>query len=105
MPWPLRKYIGGHEVFSAQYMKWSHLVDRDLLQRAAQRFDVVVTCDQAIWQSLNPAGQLAVIIIKPCILRDMVEHADKIIKAINMITPGTIVTVEIPATSAPLQTD
>jgi hypothetical protein len=55
LPRDLGREISGHEVTTVQQAGWAGLENGELLRRAAERFDVLVTGDQNIEYQQNPA--------------------------------------------------
>jgi hypothetical protein len=46
LPRPLRTLLAGHQVSTVRDESWTSLTNGELLRRAAERFDVVLTADQ-----------------------------------------------------------
>jgi hypothetical protein len=46
LPHPLAQLLVGHEVSSVTKMRWTGIKNGELLSRAAESFDVVLTADQ-----------------------------------------------------------
>ncbi|SRR6266571_3427318 len=55
LPRDLGKEIPGHEATTVQQAGWAGLENGELLRRAAERFDVLVSGDQNIEYQQNPA--------------------------------------------------
>jgi len=55
LPRDLGREISGHEVTTVQQAGWAGFENGELLRRAVQRFDVLVTGDQNIENQQNPA--------------------------------------------------
>jgi len=65
VPRKLRNELPGHDVKTVADMKWAGTKNGELLQRAASRFDALVTVDQGIPYQQNLAGiALALIIVQ-----------------------------------------
>jgi hypothetical protein len=56
LPRDLGREITGHEVTTVQQAEWTGLENGELLRRAAERFDVLVTGDQNIEYQQNPTS-------------------------------------------------
>jgi len=95
VPRPLRKYLIGHNVKTAQENNWSELRNGDLLQAAENQFDVFVTSDKNIRYQQNLAGRRIAITVLPTnhwtVLRLM---TDRIAATINQLKPGDFVEIE-----------
>lgn len=66
VPRTLRRELKRHDVYTAKFMGWHKLPDADLLKRASQQFDIIITCDHGIPEQ-RPAGvSIAMIILSPC---------------------------------------
>jgi YgiT-type zinc finger domain-containing protein len=64
-PRPLRKYLSGHEVTTAQELGWEELKNGELLQRAQEQFDVMISTDSNIeYQQRLPAYGIALIVLR-----------------------------------------
>lgn len=64
LPRDLGQEIPGHEVTTVQKAGWAGLENGELLRRAAERFDVLVTGDQNIDFQQNPTQvPMAVVIL------------------------------------------
>ncbi len=48
VPWPLRRYLPGHEAWTVAYMGWNGRNNGELLSLAKDEFDVLITVDQGI---------------------------------------------------------
>jgi hypothetical protein len=55
LPRDLGREIQGHEVTTVQQAGWAGIENGELLRRAAEKFDVLVTGDQSIEYQQNPA--------------------------------------------------
>jgi hypothetical protein len=64
MPRQLRKDLTEFEIRTVQEQGWSAVQNGELLRRAAERFDVLVTADQRLQHQQNIAGlNIGVVII------------------------------------------
>ncbi len=94
VPFDLRELLGGDNVFTCRFMKWNGLSDPDMLRRAAQQFDIVITCDKGLPDQRPTGVNLAIIIITPCRYEHMKPGLPRIRAAIDAAEPGQIVTVD-----------
>jgi hypothetical protein len=94
VPFDLRELLGGDTVFTCRFMKWNGLRDPDMLRRAAQRFDIVITCDKGL-PSQRPSGvNLAIIVLTPCRYEYMKPGLPRIRAAIEAAEPGRDVVID-----------
>src|SRR5262245_18715749 len=64
-PRPLRKYLSGHDVTTAQELGWEELRNGELLQRAQAQFDVMISTDSNIeYQQRLPDYGIALIVLR-----------------------------------------
>jgi len=97
-PLPLRSFLIGHSVKTAAQQGWSTLSSGDLLRAAeAEGFDVLLTTDKnlAYQQSLKDRRVAIVVLGNPQwpVAR---LHVQSIAAAVNAVTSGSYVEVEIP---------
>ncbi|MGH7991665.1 MAG: DUF5615 family PIN-like protein, partial [Limisphaerales bacterium] len=62
VPWPMHKFLTGHECSTAQQCGWGGIKNGDLLRLAEGRFDLFITSDQNIRYQQNLAGRWIAII-------------------------------------------
>jgi predicted nuclease of predicted toxin-antitoxin system len=62
VPWPMRKFLTGHECSTAQQRGWGGIRNGDLLRQAEGEFDLFITSDQNIRYQQNLAGRLIAIL-------------------------------------------
>jgi hypothetical protein len=88
----LRTNLGSHDVFTASYKGWNGLKNGRLLYAAElDGFDVLLTCDQSLYQEQNLAGRrLAVVAMSSVEWRIIKDHLPKIIAAIDNVAQGSI---------------
>jgi predicted nuclease of predicted toxin-antitoxin system len=96
LPIELAWEISGHDVLSVQQMGWSGLKNGELLARAADRFEVMVTADQNLpyQQNLNRLPIAVVVVAAQSnrieTLRPLVP---RVLAALANIQPCTLVHV------------
>ena len=99
VPRQLASRLVGHEVLTVQRAGWAGLKNGELLQRAASRFDVLVTGDQGLEYQQDVASlQLAVVVV---VARDnrvptYLALADQILAAVETAALGGVTRVVAP---------
>lgn len=58
VPWPMHRFLVGHECMTAQQCGWGGIKNGELLRKAEGQFDVFVTADQNIRYQQNLAQRL-----------------------------------------------
>ena len=98
VPWPMHKFLAGHECSTAQQYGWGGIKNGDLLRRAEGEFDLFITSDQNIRYQQNLAGrQIAVLELSTNDLRRILAAELLIQSAIETIQPREFRRLEIPA--------
>jgi hypothetical protein len=97
-PAPLRFHLKGHTVTEARDRGWDRLINGDLLNAAeAAGFEVFVTADKNLRYQQNLTGRkIAIIVIGNAQWRVLRNYVDRIVFAVDAITPGSYKEVEIP---------
>ena len=97
LPRRLKSAIAGHEVSTVPEMGWAGLLDRDVLEAAAARFDAFITVDRVISgkpaESIPPALAVIALVAPSNRLGDLVALIPKIHEALEMIRPGQVTRV------------
>jgi hypothetical protein len=57
VPWPMHKFLTGHECTTAQQRGWGGIKNGDLLRLAETEFELFITSDQNIRYQQNLAGR------------------------------------------------
>lgn len=57
VPWPMHKFLSGHDCITAQQRGWGAIKNGDLLELAERDFDLFITSDQNIHYQQNLAGR------------------------------------------------
>ena len=97
-PVPLRSFLIGHTVKTAAQQGWSTLSNGELLRAAeADGFDVLLTTDKnlAYQQSLKDR-RIAIVVLGNPQWPVARLNVQSIVAAVNAVTPGSYVEVEIP---------
>lgn len=100
LPLDLRHHIVGHDLFTVRYMKWSGLLNGELLERAASEgFDAFITSDRAIEREQNRTDlPLSVIFLhaKSNSLTNLLPLVPELLKRLNHLPPRVFVHVHAP---------
>jgi hypothetical protein len=98
VPWPMHKFLTGHECSTAQQRGRGGIKNGDLLRQAEGEFDLFITSDQNIRYQQNFAGrQIAILELSTNDLR-RIQAAELLIQsAIETIQPREFRRLEIPA--------
>ena len=95
---PLVKRLRGHQFKTAQEMGWASVKNGRLLTQAQASFDVFLTCDQNLEYQQNLKGwKIAVLVLSTNLWPAIKPHCDLVQKALDAITPGQCVNLQIPA--------
>ena len=97
VPWPMRKFLAGHDWATAQQRGWGGIKNGDLIRLAEKQFDLFITSDQNIRYQQNLAGrQIAILELSTNDLR-RIQAAEALIRsAIETIQPREFRRLEIP---------
>jgi hypothetical protein len=91
-PVPLRGFLIGHEVATAFEVGWSEISNGDLLEKADNQFDVLVTTDKQLQYQQNLAGRrIAIFVLPYASWIKLRTHAEKIAAAVTAMEPGSYV--------------
>ena len=96
VPRQLAPLLRGHEVTTVQRLGWAGTRNGELLRRASQEFQVLVTGDQGFQFQQNLAGvNLGVVIIaaRDNRVETVVGLAERVLEAVNLVQPGQIVRI------------
>jgi hypothetical protein len=97
VPWPMHKFLAGHECSTAQQCGWGGIKNGDLLRRAEGEFDLFITSDQNIRYQQNLAGrQIAILELSTNDLRRILAAQALILSAIETMQPREFRRLEIP---------
>ncbi|HKW28411.1 MAG TPA: DUF5615 family PIN-like protein [Verrucomicrobiae bacterium] len=97
VPWPLHKFLTGHECSTVQQSGWGGIKNGDLMRRAEKKFDLFITSDQNIRYQQNLAGwQIAILELSTNDLRRIQAAGALIQSAIETIQPREFRRLEIP---------
>jgi len=97
VPWPMHKFLAGHECSTAQQHNWGGIKNGDLLRLAEKEFNLFITSDQNIRYQQNLAGrQIAILELSTNDLRRIQAAAELILSAVAAIQPEEFRRLEIP---------
>ena len=85
VPYPLLRYLGKHDVSTAEELGWSRLVNGDLLRAAKDAgFAVFVTPDQSLEYQQNLKGRkLALVVLSTNHIGVLEKHPERLVAAIR----------------------
>ena len=89
---PLRNYLPGHDVLTAYEAGWSELSNGQLLAKAEEQFDVLVTTDKQLRYQQNLTGRrIAILVLADANWLKLEPHAPNIAAAVIAMEPGSYV--------------
>jgi predicted nuclease of predicted toxin-antitoxin system len=98
VPWPMRKFLAGHECSTAQQRGWGGVKNADLLRLAEGEFDLFISSDQNIRYQQNLAGRkIAILELSTNDLRRILAAQALILTAIETMQPREFRRLEIPS--------
>ena len=97
-PVPLRRYLKGHDIFTAAQQGWDRLRNGDLLKAAEDEgFEVLVTTDKNMRYQQNLSTRRIAIVVLGKGNWPLVEpYAQRVVAAVNTGSPGSYTEVDIP---------
>jgi hypothetical protein len=97
-PVPIRFYLEGHTVSTAFRQGWDKLENGELLAAAEQGgFDVFVTTDKNMSYQQNLEHRtIAIVVLSEQQWPNVRPHVQRVVDAVNLATPGSFATVDIP---------
>ncbi len=97
VPWPIHKFLIGHECSTAQRCGWGGIKNGDLLERAEDEFDLFITADQNIEYQQNLSGHtIPILTLSTNKVRRLVAAASLIQTALATIRSGEVIRLRIP---------
>ena len=96
-PRPLERFLVGHSVRTARALGWETLGNGELLAEAENAgFEVLVTTDKNIrYQQNLQTRRIAIVVLGNPMWPVLRRHAESVLTAINLATPGSYTEVEI----------
>jgi hypothetical protein len=97
-PVPIRGFLEDRHVSTAANEAWDQLKNGDLLDAAeAAGFDVILTTDKNMRYQQNLSGRrIAIVVLGKQQWPELRKHVSLVIDALNCVTPGTLIEVEMP---------
>lgn len=96
-PVPLRHALIGHHIQTAHEMGWGDLSNGDLLRRAEDFFDLLITTDQNMRHEQNLTGRtISVMVLTTTNWPRIKRHSSKIVNALDEIRAGLFLIFEVP---------
>jgi hypothetical protein len=81
--------LRAHDVATAFEMGWSEISNGELLAKAEEHFDLLLTTDKQLRHQQNLAGRsLAILVLPHASWIKLQPHADKIAAAATAMQPG-----------------
>jgi precorrin-2 methylase len=88
-PAPLRHALTGHSVSTAFELGWAALRNGELLKRAAETFDVLITTDQNLRHQQDLSQfQVAVLVLPTTSWPKIRQHVARVMAAVENARPG-----------------
>jgi hypothetical protein len=88
-PVPLRNYLQSHEVKTAFELGWSALSNGDLLKRAEELFDLMITTDQQLrYQQNLSERKMAVLVLLSSSWPRLIKVVREICETVESIEQG-----------------
>jgi predicted nuclease of predicted toxin-antitoxin system len=98
-PRPLRRFLPGHIVSTAQEMGWGALKNGDLLREAEGQFEVFVSTDQNLkYQQQVLARKLAILVLRTNDWPTIRSKGAEIAATITSLKPGAFVEMDFSKT-------
>ncbi len=102
VPRVIQKRLPHLLISTVQEMGWSGIKNGELLRRAEEQSDIVVTADQKLRHQQNLSGRkLAILVIPTNQVRAVVGLLPGIEAALKRIQAGTLIEIPSSASSAP----
>ena len=93
-PLPLKRNLSKHTIATAFEKGWSRLTNGDLLAKAEQEFDLLITTDQNLKYQQNLKGRRIAILVLPTTKWPKIQlHTVEIESAVDGIKPGDYVAI------------
>jgi hypothetical protein len=97
VPWPIHRELPGYECTTPQRQGWAGTTNGDLIDLAEAEFDLFITADQNIRYQQNLQGRrLPILVVSTNDLRRLREFASAIVEAVNQISPGDYIELQVP---------
>jgi hypothetical protein len=93
LPRPLAKSLTGHDVQTVTELQWTGITNGDLLKKAADSFDAVLTADQNIEFQQNLAKlpiAVVVLVAKTNRIESLQPLVPEVLRALETLQPKTL---------------
>ena len=95
VPRPLRQFLPGHAVHTAQELGWGKLKNGALLREAETQYDALVTSDQNLKYQQSMAGRkLAILVLPTNDWTTIRRKTDEIAARVAGLKPGNFVELD-----------
>ena len=92
----MRNYLRDHQVVTAYEIGWSELSNGELIARAEEQFDVLVTTDKSLrYQQNLTRREIAILILPDANWLKLEPHAAKIAAAVLTMQPRGYVELDL----------
>jgi hypothetical protein len=88
VPWPLAGLLVGHDTTSVDRQGWTGLENGELLRRAGDEFDLLITIEQGVDEQNVTNAPLAILELSTNDLRRIRSSAPGIMLQISSMQPG-----------------
>lgn len=100
VPWPLRRYLSGHEVVTVQQQGWTGIGNGALVRHEDGQFDVLLLADKNLRYQQNLSARRIALIELPTNRWPQLEKlAQQITDAVGRVTPGSYTIIGLPPTA------
>ena len=96
LDWRLERDLAGHDVSSVTRIGWAGIKNGELLRRAEEQFDVLITMDFGLGQVQSIAGRNLVLILlraRSNRLADTRPLMHAVVEALENAQPGTLISI------------
>jgi hypothetical protein len=94
IPWPLSRYLSGHEVTSVQRQGWAGVQNGDLIKKADGLFDALILADKNLRYQQNLKNRSISFIELPTNRwPHLQELIPRLLKALEVLQPGAYVII------------
>lgn len=97
-PAPLASFLPEHTIRKAKDLGWDTLTNGELLKAAEEvGFEILLTTGKNIRYQQNLAGRkIAILVLANPRWPVVRRHVERVVSAVNAVTPGTYIEIEIP---------
>lgn len=98
LDWRLQRELPGHDVSSVPRIGWAGITNGELIRRAEEQFDVLITMDSALVKQQNLAGRNVIVIVlhaKSNRLSDTRPLMPGVVAALEIAQPGALISIPL----------